>query len=159
MRANFFNIIGYNDDLTNTPRSHPESSTECNRFRAFLRRNDFLNPTIIKSNFESLCGDSKLSNQLKDFTNLAKKARQDYIIEVFDKKNINSPFQYIPVTQQEENELKLSRAEILKRIEQLLNQVDSNIGLKYSTIASKKKSELIDILNELEKEDACDEEL
>jgi len=103
--------------------------------------------------------DSKLSNQLKDFTNLAKKAQQDYIIEVFDKKNINSPFQYIPVTQQEENGLKLTRAEILKRIEQLLNQADSNIDLKYSTIASKKKSELIDILNELEKEDACDEEL
>ena len=52
----------------------------------------------------------------------------------------------------------MSRAEILKRIEQL-NQVDSNINLKYSKIASKKKSELIDILNELEKEDACDEEL
>ena len=88
MRANFFNIIGYNDDLTitNTPRSRPESSIECNRFRAFLRKNDFLDPTIIKSNFESLCGESKLSNQLKGFTNLAKKARQHYIIEVFDKK-------------------------------------------------------------------------
>ena len=45
---------------------------------------------------------------------------------------------------------RLSRAEILKRIEQLLNQVDDNIDLKYSTIVSKKKSELIDILNELE---------
>jgi hypothetical protein len=151
LRTNFFNTIGYNDDLINTPRNRPESSTECNRFRASLRKNDFLNPTVIKSNFESFCGESKLSDQLKDFTNLAKQARQDYIIEVFDKKNINPPIQCIPVTQQEENELKMTRAGILKRIEQLLNQVDDNI--KYSTIVSKKKSELLNILNELENED------
>ncbi|CAH1770331.1 1804_t:CDS:1, partial [Entrophospora sp. SA101] len=90
-----------------------------------------------------------------------KKARQDYIIEVFSRKNKNSLSQCIPVTQQEENELRFTRVEILKRIEQLLNQVDNNINLKYSTIVSKKKSELIDILNELEnlqKENTYNEE-
>ena len=56
----------------------------------------------------------------------------------------------------------LRTVEILKRIEQLLDQVDNNINLKYSTIVSKKKSELIDILNELEnlqKENTYNEEI
>jgi len=150
LRTKFFNIIGYNDDLTNAPRNHPEPSAECSRFRTSLRKNEFLNPMVIKSNFESLYGESRLSPQLKDFTDLAKKARQNHIIEVFYKKNTNLPFQRIPITQQEENELKMTRREILKKIEQLLNQMSDSTNLKYNTIVSKKKDELVEILNELE---------
>ena len=104
----------------------------------------------IKSNFESLDGESRLSPQLKDLTNLAKKAQQNHIIEVFYKKNTNLPFQCIPITQQEENELKMTCREILKKIEQLLNQMSDSTNLKYNTIVSKKKDELVEILNELE---------
>lgn len=108
---------------------------------------------VIKPNFESLCGEFELSNQLKDFTNLAKKARENYIIEVFCKKNTNLPFRCIPITQQEaiaqENESKMTNAELAQKIEILLEQMNDNIRPKYRGLGSKKKSDLLLILNEI----------
>ncbi|CAB4439342.1 unnamed protein product [Rhizophagus irregularis] len=66
---------------------YPESITECQRFWVYLRKLNFLNPMETKTDFKSLGGESKLSDQLKNFSNLAKKARQEYIIEVFYKKS------------------------------------------------------------------------
>jgi hypothetical protein len=65
---------------------------ECQRFHVYLRKLDFLNPIRAKTNFESLGGEFELSDHLKNFSNLAKKARQEYIIEVFYKKNPVPPF-------------------------------------------------------------------
>ncbi|GET65467.1 hypothetical protein GLOIN_2v1786023 [Rhizophagus irregularis DAOM 181602=DAOM 197198] len=66
---------------------YPESITECQRFCVYLRKLNFLNLMETKTDFKSLGGESKLSDQLKNFSNLAKKARQEYIIEVFYKKS------------------------------------------------------------------------
>ncbi|EXX53872.1 uncharacterized protein OCT59_024196 [Rhizophagus irregularis] len=54
-----------------------------------------------KTDFKSLGGENKLSDQLKNFSNLVKKARQEYIIEVFYKKSSVLSFWPIPITQQE----------------------------------------------------------
>lgn len=163
LRNNFFKIIGYNDVQANSPRTHPESITECQRFRAYLRKLDFLNPIETKPEFKSLNGEFELSNQLKDFSNLAKKARQEYIIEVFYKKRTSPSFRPIPVTRQEaiaqENEINMTRIEILRKIESLLEQMNESIRKQYHGIGSKKKSELLIILQEVRNLQSVDNEI
>ena len=116
----------------------------------------------IKSNFESLGGE-ELSDQLKDFSNLAKKARQDYIIEVFYKKSQAPLFKPIPITQQEsiaqKNELNMTRMEILRKIESLLEQMSEAVKRKYCGIGSKRKNELLNILQEVRNLQSVDNEL
>ncbi|POG62392.1 hypothetical protein GLOIN_2v1882929 [Rhizophagus irregularis DAOM 181602=DAOM 197198] len=68
---------------------YPESITECQRFCVYLRKLNFLNLMETKTDFKSLGGESKLSDQLKNFSNLAKKARQEYIIEKLSQNVIN----------------------------------------------------------------------
>jgi hypothetical protein len=126
---------------------------ECQRFRAHLRKLDFLNPMETKTAFESLGGEFELSDQLKNFSHLARKARQEYIIDVFYKKNTAPPFKSIPITQQEaiaqNDESKMTRIEILHKVETLLEQASDSIRQKYHGIGSKKRGDLIKILQEV----------
>ena len=155
MRTNFFKVIGYNDDTqVNAPKTRPDATMECQRFRAYLRKLDFLNPMSTKTSFESLGGEYKLSDQLKNFSNLAKKSRKEYIIEVFYKKNPVPPFRPIPITQQEsmaqENESKMTKIEILCKIEFLLEKAGESVRQKYREIGSKKRNELLNILRKIQ---------
>ncbi|PKY39408.1 hypothetical protein RhiirA4_452591 [Rhizophagus irregularis] len=53
-----------------------------------------------KTDFKNLDGESKLSDQLKNFSNLTKKAQQEYIIEA--------------------DESNMTQIEILRKVESLL---------------------------------------
>nr|CAG8534619.1 14292_t:CDS:2 [Entrophospora candida] len=101
MQTNLFKTIGYKDIHSNAPRTCPESSTECQRFRVQLRNLDFVNPTKITSMYKSLVDENELSEQLKNFSNLAKKARENYIVEVFYNKNTTYLSKPIPITKEE----------------------------------------------------------
>ncbi|RHZ65134.1 hypothetical protein Glove_319g192 [Diversispora epigaea] len=99
LRQNFFKLIGSNDIQTNSPRIRPESTVECQRFQTHLRKLDFLNPVTSKLSLRSLDGEFELSSQLNNFSSIAKKNRQEFIIEVFYKKNpVSSPHSslYLP---------------------------------------------------------------
>ena len=70
-------------------------------------------------------GEHELSEQLTNFTYLAKKARENFIIEVFFNKNPSPFFKPIPITKQEanaqQNEENMTKAEILLKIKPSLN--------------------------------------
>jgi hypothetical protein len=106
-----------------------------------------------KTTFKSLGGEFELSDQLKNFSNLSRKARQEYIIDVFYNKNTAPPFKPIPITRQEaitqKDESKMPRIEILRKVEALLEQMSDNIRQKYYGIESKKRGDLIKILQEV----------
>ena len=70
---NFFKTIGYNDIQSNSPRNHPEFTLECQKFRAYIRKLNFLNLIISQTTFENLGEEFELSDQLKNFSNLVKK--------------------------------------------------------------------------------------
>jgi len=80
-------IEGLNDLQTSGPRVQPESIIECQRFRTYLRSNGFLNPMDTRTVCQSLGGEHELSEDLKNFTYLAKQARRKFITEVFINKN------------------------------------------------------------------------
>ncbi|RHZ72118.1 hypothetical protein Glove_246g11 [Diversispora epigaea] len=104
------------------PRTQPESTIECQRFRIHLRSLEFVNQSL--EEFE-------LNEDLKDFSFLAKHAWQNFITEVFINKNHSPLFRLIPITKQElnaqENEDKMTKAEILLKIEALLKQLCENL--------------------------------
>ena len=137
MWNNFFKTIGFNDTHSNSPRTRPESTTECQKFRVHLR--GFIDQEETK--WKSLDGEYELSEQLKNFSEIAKKARQEYIIEVFYKNNPASLFRSIPITNQEsiaqENETQMTKAQILFKIESLLEEMNESIQKKYRGLKSR----------------------
>ena len=62
--------------------------------------------------YKSLDGENELSEQLKIFSNLAKKAREDYIMEAFYNKNTTYLSKPIPITKEksafQDNEAKMT---------------------------------------------------
>ena len=71
---------------------------ECQRFRTHLRSFEFTNPINMRSVYQSLGEYHELSEHLKNFTHLAKQARQNFIIEVFINKKLSSLFKPILIT-------------------------------------------------------------
>ena len=94
-----------------------------------------------------------MNENLINFTPLAKQARQSFIIDTFINKGILLLFRPISVTKQEaeaqKNEENLTILEIVVKIETLLEQLGESIRKKYSGLRSKRKSELLDILQEV----------
>lgn len=94
-----------------------------------------------------------MSEELKSFSSLAKKAREEYIIEVFYKKNPTPLFKPVPVTKEEaiaqENEVNMTNNEIKFKIESLLEQMSRSVQQKYRGFKSKNKSDLLSILQEI----------
>jgi hypothetical protein len=100
-----------------------------------------------------LGNEHELSEQLKNFTYLAKQARKNYIIETFINKNSSFLFRRIPITKQEanaqNNEENMTKAEISLKIETLLEQLSETAQKRYSGFKSKKRDELLGILQEI----------
>ena len=126
---------------------------ECQRFRVKLRGHEFINPMNTRTICQSLEEEYELSTHLNNFTYLAKQARKNYITDVFINKKPSPFFRPIPITKQEadaqENEKNMSKAEILLKIETLLEQLDENTRKKYPGLKSRKRGELLDILQEI----------
>lgn len=87
---------------------------------------DLLNPMSTKTSFESLGIEFKLSDQLKNFSYLAKENHENNILlKCFTKKKYPvPPFRPIPIITQsesmtQENESKMTRMEILCKIKYL----------------------------------------
>jgi DNA anti-recombination protein RmuC len=121
----------------------------CQKFHVHLR--GFIDQGETK--WKSLDGEYELSEQLKNFSEIAKKAQQEYIIEVFYKNNPASLFRPIPITNQEsiaqENETQMTKAQILLKIESLLEEMSESIQKKYCGLKSRNRSELLAILQEV----------
>ena len=88
-----------------------------------------------------------------NFTSLAKQARKTYITKVFYNNSSDSFFRPIPITKQEEimqkAEVNMTKAEIISKIEAFLEQMSESIQKKYLGIKSKKRDELLIILEEV----------
>ncbi|RIB27732.1 hypothetical protein C2G38_2159799 [Gigaspora rosea] len=125
LRNNLFNIIGYNGHQVVRPRTQPELTIECQRFRIHLRSIGFVNQDLVECD---------LNANLKNFTYLAKQIYQDFIKEVFINKNHSSSSRPILITKQEypeevswiKVEKKEELTEILKEVNHLVELDDAN---------------------------------
>ncbi|KAF0547920.1 hypothetical protein F8M41_000269 [Gigaspora margarita] len=152
LRNNLFRTIGYNDQQS-VPRTRPDSTMECQRFCALLRSLEFVNPINTQTVCQSLGREFELAENLKNFTQFAKEARQKFITEVFINKSKPSFFKPIPITKKEaisqNSEENMPNNEILAKIETFLEQLGENARKNYPRLKSKNKSELLIILQEL----------
>ncbi|KAF0467586.1 hypothetical protein F8M41_025984 [Gigaspora margarita] len=128
LRNNLFQVIRYNDYQPSGPRTRPESTMECQRFRTLLRNFEFVDPTNLKP-CQSLGGDCELNENLKNFTHFAKDARRKFIIETFINKNNSFLFRPISITKEEaraqESEENLTKPEILAELSEILQEIKS----------------------------------
>ena len=104
--------------------------------------------------YKSLDGENELSEQLKNFSNLAKKAREDYIMEAFYNKNTTYLSKPIPITKEkaasQDNEAKMTKKELMIKLESLFELMGENVRRKYrGGFKSKNKDELLIILQEV----------
>ena len=118
-----------------------------------LRKDNFLNPINSRIVCKSLGDGNELSSKLMNLTDLAKKSRQEYIIEVFYNNNPTPFFRPIPITKQEavaqEDEANMSKGEITFKIEALLGQMSESLRKRYSNMKSRRRDELLKILEEV----------
>lgn len=107
----------------------------------------------MRSICRNLGNDCELDENLKNFSDFAKQARRNFIIETFVNKNNSFLLRPIPITKKEaraqETEENMTKVEILLKIEALLEQLGENAQKKYSGLRSKKKGELLAILQEI----------
>ncbi|CAG8581654.1 5590_t:CDS:2 [Dentiscutata heterogama] len=71
LRRILFNMIGHMDNELSEGRAHPDYILESYRFQVHLCKTRFLNPQDNNRDFKSLEREHPLSEQLKNFTNLA----------------------------------------------------------------------------------------
>lgn len=147
-----FNTIGHTENESSGGRTRPDFTLESQRFRTQLRKTRFLYPQDEDRIFESLDGEYLLSEQLKNFSNLACERRITFIKEFFSN-NKTSLHRPIPITVQEADaatgEDNMTKSELLTVINSLLDSMDSSGRPKYRGLQQKTRNQLREILQNL----------
>jgi hypothetical protein len=147
-----FNTIGYTDNESSGGRIRPDFTLESQRFRVQLRKTKFLYSQDDNRTFESLGSEYLLSEQLKNFSNLACERRITFINDFFanDKTSLPRP---IPITIQEAeaaaSEENMTKSELLTVINSLLSSMNSSDRPKYRGLQQKTRNELRIILQNI----------
>ena len=153
MRHTLFNTIGYTEKESSGGRLCPDFTLESQRFRVQLRKFEFLNPRKNNTLFESLGGEHLLSEQLKNFSDLACQRRIEFINGTFTDNKPASLLRPIPITVQEAatatKEENMTKAELLTIINSLLNSLNDSNRPKYRGLQQKTRSQLRDILQSI----------
>ncbi|RIB23681.1 hypothetical protein C2G38_2170499 [Gigaspora rosea] len=153
LRRTLFNMIGHADNESSGGRIRPDYTLESQRFRVNLRKAGFLNPQDDNRTFKSLGGEHLLSEQLKNFSNLACERRIKLINETFKSSKSNSSPRPIPITAQEAaaamDEKNMTKKELLAIINSLLNSINTSDRPSYRGLPQKTNAELLEILQSI----------
>ena len=153
MRHTLFNTIGHTDNESSGSRPCPDFTLESQRFRVQLRKFEFFNFRKNNRSFESLGGEYVLSEQLKNFSDLACERRIAFINNTFKDNTPISLLRPIPITAQEAaaaiNEENMTKGELLMVINSLLNSLNNSNRPRYRGLQQKTRSQLRDILQSI----------
>ncbi|RIB16872.1 hypothetical protein C2G38_2188862 [Gigaspora rosea] len=153
LRRTLFNMIGHADNESSGGRICPDYTLESQQFQVNLRKAGFLNPQDDNRTFKSLGGEHLLSEQLKDFSNLACERRIKLINETFKSSKSNSSPRPIPITAQEAaaamDEKNMTKKELLAIINSLLNSINTSDRPSYRGLPQKTNAELLEILQSI----------
>ena len=97
LRTNLFNIIGYSESESHSPRTRPSFIIESNRFRGRIRETQFVNPNASNRGFHDISGEFTLSEEMKQFSEIAQMKRIDFIKARLIKKISLGAWQPIPI--------------------------------------------------------------
>ncbi|CAG8508125.1 7710_t:CDS:2 [Scutellospora calospora] len=161
---NYVNFL--KDNENSEQRTQPNSYMEQQRFRTYLRKKQFLNPTKMNSAFTNLDGEINLSEEMKSFSVLTQEKRQVFIKHTLMQNTSIDTWRAIPVTEQEaeimKNESTMRKEELISVINSILISLPETQCSKYTNLKNKTKTILLTILQEIRglnnAEDAIDEE-
>ncbi|RHZ76665.1 hypothetical protein Glove_194g90 [Diversispora epigaea] len=110
----------------------------------------FINPNASNRMFQNISGESILSEELKNFTEIARRKRIEFIGEKLSKKTSWHP---IPITCEEANlqksESSLTKSQILSIINSLIPSLDDSDRLRFRSLSNKSHDELMNILQKI----------
>ncbi|RHZ87939.1 hypothetical protein Glove_28g31 [Diversispora epigaea] len=153
LRATFFETIGYSNNESYGPRSCPDFTIELFRFRVQIRKVKFLSPNNIDNIFQSMNGEYILSEKMKQFSEIAREKRIEFIKVTLIEKRTPKIWQPIPITQEEANVLRsetaLTRSQIISIISSLIPSLNNSDQLRFKGFTNKTRDELIIILQEV----------
>ncbi|RHZ57721.1 hypothetical protein Glove_384g15 [Diversispora epigaea] len=139
------------DNESHKPRTRPSFTAESRRFRARIRKLQFVNPNVSNRMFQNISGESMLSEEMKNFTEIACMKRIEFIGERLNKKTLF--WHSIPITCEEANlqksESSLTKSQILSIINSLIPSLDDSDRLRFRSLSNKSRDELINILQKI----------
>ncbi|CAG8675408.1 11438_t:CDS:2, partial [Racocetra fulgida] len=153
-RSNLYeDITGYSENETNQPRTHPSFISESNRFRARIRSIQFVNPNANNRTFQSISGEWALSEEMKQFSEIACTKRIEFINAKLIKKNSLGAWHPIPITCEEadlqKNDSSLTRPQILSIINSLIPLLGDADRSRFRSLSNKSRDNLMNILQEI----------
>ncbi|RHZ83778.1 hypothetical protein Glove_87g140 [Diversispora epigaea] len=152
LRTNLFNLIGYSGNDTQEPRTRPNFTTESCRFRAQIRKIQFVNPKADNRVFQNISGEWKLSEEMKRFSEIAHEKRIGFIKAKLNKK-ISDVWHPIPITCEDadlqKNESSLTKSQILSIINSLIPFLGDSDRSRFRGLSSKSRNDLLNILQEI----------
>ena len=150
LRTNLFNTIGYSEGEIHRPRTRPDFAIESRRFRVQIRKTQFIDSN---QNFQNITGEWMLSEELKKFSEIAHKKRAEFIKAVLIDKSPLGIWHPIPITRDEadfqQSEISLTKTEILTIINSLIPSLDDSNQLRFRSLSSKSRDNLLNILQEI----------
>ncbi|RIB02763.1 hypothetical protein C2G38_2226936 [Gigaspora rosea] len=117
-------VIGYSENETHEPRTCPSFISKSRRFRARIRKTQFVNPNSNNRTFRNINGEWALSEEMKQFSEIACTKRIEFIKAKLINKSSLGTWHPIPITCEEadlqKSESTLTRPQILSIINSLL---------------------------------------
>ncbi|CAG8552595.1 7837_t:CDS:2 [Gigaspora rosea] len=135
------------------PRTRPSFSAESSRFRARIRKTQFVNPSADNRGFQNISGEWTLSEEMKRFSEIAHTKRIELIKAKLINKTALDIWHPIPITCEEadlqKTESSLKKSEILSIINSLIPSLGDSDRSRFRCLSSKSRNELINILREI----------
>lgn len=118
-----------------------------------MRNAEFLNPYKNNNVFKGLDGNTKLSESMKSFTNLAQGLHINFIKEKINSGKSSGTICPIPITAEEEmkqsDEKSLSKNELLSVVQTLIGSLDQSNRPQFQGLKTKNKEQLLIILQQV----------
>ncbi|CAG8501358.1 4676_t:CDS:2 [Racocetra fulgida] len=148
--TNLLSVIEYEDNENSELRTQPDPYIEQQRFYAYLRKKQFLNPEKINNTITNLDGDVNLSEEIKLFSILAQERRQKFIRNILLQQTGTDIWHPILVTKQEADALKnenaIRKEELIAIINSILISIPESQHPKYTNLKNMTKATLLTIL-------------
>ncbi|CAG8482275.1 2443_t:CDS:2 [Dentiscutata heterogama] len=143
----------YSENEAHEPRVRPSYISESRRFRAQIRKSQFVNPNVDNRIFQNISGEWTLSEEMKRFSEIACSKRIEFIEAKLIKKISLGIWHPVPITCEEadlqKTDSSLTRPQILSIINSLIPLLGDADRSRFRGLSNKSRDNLMIILQEI----------
>ncbi|CAG8751824.1 12466_t:CDS:2, partial [Racocetra fulgida] len=153
VQGSVLKLIGYSESETQEPRTRPGFTGESSRYRARIRKTQFVNPKANNRVFQDISGEQKISEEMKRFSEIANIKRIEFIKAKLINKTALEIWHPIPITCEEadcqKTESSLTKSQLSSIINSLIPSLGDSDRPRFRGLSSKSRNDLINILREI----------